>query len=237
MDAATPPNNPVPVTVFRVGIVQQLPRGDIILYAQLRLNVDHANLIAQHPSDSGAEFQLQCLSHQDWVRHVTLNGSLLPDPPIRLAPMSGPAHVNFPLRLSLPHVNSPDPTETFGIVVGLVPSHHGAAALAIDMFTILTHRAIAARLPPQHPCQNLEFPTGGYDTWCTYTHHATRPSQWASQVLGFSITTALGRHFRDATRAVQRAASEVRSNAHPDNVSFEQTSVMMTLSIMSTCEE
>ena len=47
-----------------------------------------------------------------------------------------------------------------------------------------------------------EFPTGGYDTWHTCTHHATRPSQWASQVLGFSITTALGRHFRDATRAV-----------------------------------
>ena len=71
-----------------------------------------------------------------------------------------------------------------------------------------------------------DFPNGGYDTWYTYTYHATRPSQWASQVLGFSVATALGQHFRDATRAVQRAASEVRSNTRPDTVPFEQMSVM-----------
>lgn len=41
-------------------------------------------------------------------------------------------------------------------VVGLVPSHHGAAALAIDMFIILIHRAMAARLPPLHPYQSLD---------------------------------------------------------------------------------
>ena len=71
-----------------------------------------------------------------------------------------------------------------------------------------------------------EFPNGGHDTWYTYTCHATRPSQWASQVLGFSITTALGQHFRDATRAIRRATHEVRSNTHPNSVPFEQMSVM-----------
>ena len=73
LDEATPADNPVPVNVYRVATVQQLPRGDIILYVRLRLNTDYATLITQHPSESGAEFQLEYLSHDEWVRHIALN--------------------------------------------------------------------------------------------------------------------------------------------------------------------
>ena len=55
-------------------------------------------------------------------------------------------------------------------------------------------------------------PDSSYDTWFTHTYHATTPSHWATQVLGYNITQALAYHFYAAERAIARRNDRVRSN-------------------------
>ena len=69
-------------------------------------------------------------------------------------------------------------------------------------------------------------PDSTYDTWFTNTYHATTPSHWATQVLGFNLTEALASHFYRAEQTIARSNDSIRSTLNPRDI-IQYPSVMM----------